>query len=266
MSLAGYWISNLLFDVIMAYIPIGLILLLMALFGKMYEGVWVLFVLYPLAIVPFTYVCSFCFDSDVTAQIMTLIIHFLFAAIGTTVVYVFQSVPFLMLAGDHLRWAFTIVPSYCVTHGIIWSANGDMVRKTRMDPDTGGQDPYPIPEKLPDQLWAWYNLKGDAVILLFHFVFWLFILMLIELEFFKVFSFCCPKISYATESSRQQQGPVLIKDDDVIEEEKRVENQRSEYTEAEERENTIRSLHQTQVSNDAPKDPTRCDCIRVNNF
>jgi len=43
-----------------------------------------------------------------------------------------------MLAGDHLRWAFTIVPSYCVTHGIIWSANGDMVRTTRMDPDTGG--------------------------------------------------------------------------------------------------------------------------------
>jgi len=61
MSLIGYWTSNLIFDIFMAYIPIGLIILLMFAFGKFYDGVWVLFVLFPPAIVPFTYVSSFIF-------------------------------------------------------------------------------------------------------------------------------------------------------------------------------------------------------------
>ena len=90
MSLAGYWLSNLLFDITMAYIPVGLIILLMYAFGKFYQGVWVLFVLYPLAVVPFTYVQSFLFTSDITAQIVTLFTHFIFGALGTAIVFTLQ--------------------------------------------------------------------------------------------------------------------------------------------------------------------------------
>lgn len=50
-----------------------------------------------------------------------------------------------MNVADHLRWVFTIVPSYCVTHGILWSASSSIIRKTRLDADTGGDDPIPIP-------------------------------------------------------------------------------------------------------------------------
>ena len=67
MSLAGYWGSNVIFDMIMAYIPVLLIILLTFLFDKMYPGVWLLFLLYPLAIVPYTYVWSFAFTSDINA-------------------------------------------------------------------------------------------------------------------------------------------------------------------------------------------------------
>ena len=67
MSLAGYWGSNVIFDMIMAYIPVLLIILLTFLFDKMYPGVWLLFMLYPLAIVPYTYVWSFAFTSDINA-------------------------------------------------------------------------------------------------------------------------------------------------------------------------------------------------------
>jgi len=90
MSLAGYWMSNLIFDIFMAYIPISLIILLMFAFGKFYDGVWVLFVLFPPAIVPFTYVSSFIFSSDINAQIFTLFIHFLFGALGTAIVFTLQ--------------------------------------------------------------------------------------------------------------------------------------------------------------------------------
>ena len=87
MSLAGYWGSNLIFDIIMAYIPILLIILLTFLFDKNYEGVWLLFLLYPLAIVPYTYVWSFAFSSDINAQIFTLFIHFIAGAMGTAIVF-----------------------------------------------------------------------------------------------------------------------------------------------------------------------------------
>ena len=87
MSLPGYWCSNLAFDILMAYIPMALIILLMNIFNVHFEGTWVLFLLYPPAIVPFTYVTSFLFRSDINAQIMTLILHFTSGGLFVVVVF-----------------------------------------------------------------------------------------------------------------------------------------------------------------------------------
>ena len=67
MSLAGYWSSNLIFDILMAYIPIAFIIMLTYVFAITYDGVWLLFLLYPPSVVPFTYVTSFMFKSDINA-------------------------------------------------------------------------------------------------------------------------------------------------------------------------------------------------------
>ena len=143
MSIPGYWVSNILFDILMAYIPIGLIILLMALFDKFYDGAWVLFLLYPPAVVPYTYVKSFLFKSDINAQINTLFHHFIAAGLGVSVVFTLQQIPEMMLWGDALRWTFTLVPSFCVTHGLLWSASGNLIRENRTEPTT--QDGVPIP-------------------------------------------------------------------------------------------------------------------------
>lgn len=67
MSLASYWLSNMIADIIKVYIPIFMIMLLSLVFKANYDGVWVLYLLYPLALVPFTYVTSFLFNKDSTA-------------------------------------------------------------------------------------------------------------------------------------------------------------------------------------------------------
>ena len=59
--------SNLCFDIIMSYIPIGIIIALTFAFDTGFEGIWVLLLLYPPAVVPFTYVTSFLFNSDINA-------------------------------------------------------------------------------------------------------------------------------------------------------------------------------------------------------
>jgi hypothetical protein len=76
-------------------------------------------------------------------------------------------------------------------------------------------DGVPIPRQIPENDWAWYNLKGDAVIMVGHFCIGLILLWLIEMEVWKLF-FWCPGISCRSCNSRQRQGPILVKDDDVI--------------------------------------------------
>lgn len=93
MSLAGYWASNLLCDISMAYLPILLIILLTAVFNVTFQGTTVIFLLFPLAIVPFSYNTSFLFSSDTTAQIVTLFVHFMGGAICSLTVFALQMIP-----------------------------------------------------------------------------------------------------------------------------------------------------------------------------
>ena len=131
MSLSGYWISNMIFDILLAYVPIGLIIMLTIIFDRCLHDVWVLFMLYPLAIVPYTYAWSFLFDSEINSQIFTLLLHFLSGGLLAVIVYVLQVIPDTMQWGDCLRFICCIVPSFCVTHGILFAASGQLIYESR---------------------------------------------------------------------------------------------------------------------------------------
>ena len=85
-SLPAYWLSNLVADISKTFIPILITLVLMGIYGVEYDGAWALLLLYPVAIVPFTYLTSFAFTNDTVAQIMTIFLHFLFGAIAPIIV------------------------------------------------------------------------------------------------------------------------------------------------------------------------------------
>lgn len=93
MSLFGYWAANIFADLIKAFIPIGVILFMSWLSGVWYPGTWVLFVLFPIAVVPFSYTTSFLFSSDTVAQIVTLFLHFIAGGIMSLTVYTLQLIP-----------------------------------------------------------------------------------------------------------------------------------------------------------------------------
>jgi hypothetical protein len=215
----------------------------------------VLFLLYPPAIVPFTYVTSFLFKSDINAQIMTLFLHFLSGGLLVIVVFVLQYIPITMEWGDSLRWVFTIFPSFCVTHGILFSASGSLLVDSRNIDLT--DDGVPIPRKIAPEIWNWENLKGDAMILLLHFFVGIILLALIELEVISVFDWM-PK--FGTESGRDDESKKLVKDDDVLFEEERVFVQGSTGPIDQ---NLLDEIKEKAAPN---KDPRRVECIRVNNF
>ena len=216
MSLFGYWAANILADLVKAFIPILVILLISDLSGVWYQGVWVLFLLFPFAVVPFSYVTSFLFSSDTVAQICTLFMHFIAGGIMSLTVYTLQLIPQTQEVGDILRWVFCAIPSYCVTHGIVFSASGSMLVKARKEQadGTGGE--------LPEDLWAWFNLKGDVAALLAHFVVGIIIIFLIECDVFA----CLSKIT-CREVPPENENIEL--DDDVVAEMDRVARQDEHY-------------------------------------
>jgi ATP-binding cassette subfamily A (ABC1) protein 3 len=87
MSLPAYWISNMIADLIKVYIPVLLMVIISRIFDVNYKGVWVLFLLLPLALVPFTYITSFLFKNDTSAQIVTLFLNFFVCAVMGVVVF-----------------------------------------------------------------------------------------------------------------------------------------------------------------------------------
>ena len=108
--------------------------------------------------------------------------HFIAGGIMSLTVYTLQLIPQTQEVGDILRWVFCVIPSYCVTHGIVFSASGSMLvnaRKNQAD-GTGGL--------LPADLWAWFNLKGDVAALIAHFVLGIIIIFLIECDLFSCLS------------------------------------------------------------------------------
>ena len=77
--------------------------------------------MYPLAIVPNTYMISFIFNDDVSAQICTLFANFVAGGLYVAVVYILQLIPVTANIGDKLRYTGLIFPTYCVTHAFIIS-------------------------------------------------------------------------------------------------------------------------------------------------
>ena len=106
---------------------------------------------------------------------MTLFVHFMFAGVLSFTVYTLQIIPQTVNVGDQLRWWLCIVPTFPVTHAILFTQIGSELiefRKTADEPE------------LPSETWAFYNLLGDAVILIIHFFFGIIVLILIETDLF----------------------------------------------------------------------------------
>lgn len=149
----------------------------------------------------FAYTFTFFFTSETSAQIIVFAINFLISGVMSIMVITLQIIPQTEALGNSLRWWFCLVPSYCVTHGIIFSSSSDLLIQAQPD--------------FPQELWAFENLLGDAVCLVGHFVFGILFLLLVETDIFA----CLQKL---TVWGIPEPNTALQLDEDVIAEEDRV--------------------------------------------
>lgn len=196
----------MLADILKAYIPVLVIMALAAAFNAYYKGMWVIYLLYPIALVPFTYITSFLFKHETTAQVNTLFFHFAIGGILAPLAFFLEYVPFTFTAGDSMRWWLCICPTYMVSNAVLWSSTGMelLVNERASKPDDWPQ--------LNGDLWSFFGMGGDVAFLLAHFVIDTLILCIIELDIFAA----CRKFTFRKIPEPNQ---ALVLDDDVLAEE-----------------------------------------------
>ena len=105
-----------------------------------------------------------------------------------------------------------------MTHGLVFSSTGSILVETRKNSPDGTGRPV-----IPEDVWAWFNLKGDAAALVGHFVIGLLIIFLIECDVFS----CLGKISCRSVPAENED---LEQDEDVVAEAERVARQGQSYS------------------------------------
>ncbi|CAI2385685.1 unnamed protein product [Moneuplotes crassus] len=170
MDKTAYWVSNYIFDIIRVFVPILISIALLYIFGVEYPYAWLLLLLFPFAIVPYTYVTSFFFTEDSTAQNFTILHHMFIAGILPIFLFVLRLTDATQDFGDNIRWLFRLIPSYDTVGGISSIAVKDLLANDRKE-----TPPTPL---------SFDAAGGDLVFLLIHIILWPILLILIELGVF----------------------------------------------------------------------------------
>lgn len=142
---------------------------------------------YPWAIVPYSYCLSKCFTKESTAQTYTIYINILLGSIGSLVVFALRMVEGTALWGDRIMWVMRFVsPAFDLCNAIIYAAEKTLMFKqrdeNRMDIDwryPGRKDLLPDPIKQFDPLHP-SSLGGDILVLGFLSFFWVAVFIFLE--------------------------------------------------------------------------------------
>jgi len=202
MNLLSYWISNYLFDLIKVYMVALSVLGILELFNCHYDHVYISFLLYPWAVVPFTYVSTFIFQQENFAQTLTVFLHFSSAGIGAIMAFILRTFYLTYDLGDAMTWYLKLIPTFSLTNPIMFKSSKDKLLELRKD--------------LPADDFHIDNMSGDFICLFMHFAIWTLVLIILETGLFdKLNRAYCGNLVY-----RRRKTQV---DEDVLEEENRVE-------------------------------------------
>ena len=87
MSLGSYWLTNFIFDILKTLLLSVMTILLLHLFNLELPDFWTILLMYPFAIIPFTYLTSFIFSKESTAQNVTIFVHVLVSSVGAVGIF-----------------------------------------------------------------------------------------------------------------------------------------------------------------------------------
>ncbi len=124
-TVLAYWTATYVWDVLMFMVPWSFSTLAVWAFdiaafkGENLFAVSTLFLLYGIAIMPFTYLISFCFHSHSTAQNVVLLLNFITGLILLIVSVVMSAIESTMHVNHTLGYFYRLFPGFCLGNGLL---------------------------------------------------------------------------------------------------------------------------------------------------
>jgi len=131
MQLKAYWVGNFIFDFVKMYFTIIVTIILFGSYGMGYTGSTIVYLVFPIGILPFTYITSFIFSTDSAAQTFTMFMHFLVFGIGSVIVFFIRFAPTLEKTGDGLAVITKIIPTYMLGSSVFCDSSCASLAKNR---------------------------------------------------------------------------------------------------------------------------------------
>jgi len=113
----AYWTGNFLFELVKYYITAGFIILIIWGFDKFPDFVWVLILLYGTSMVPFTYILSFLFEAEFSAQMTTILLNFIVGALGGSILIILRILEDTSDVAVYLAYILRFIPSFSLAYG-----------------------------------------------------------------------------------------------------------------------------------------------------
>ena len=116
-NIFAYWLVNYIFELLKYYFTGGVCLLLLYAFDFYKEYLYILYLLYGPSMISLTYLSSFIFDSESSAQNCTILVNFILGALGSEVVLVFRGLDNVKKFGKMIMFILYLLPTFCFDFG-----------------------------------------------------------------------------------------------------------------------------------------------------
>ena len=117
MNRLSYWVVNYIFELAKYYFTGGICILFIWIFDHYENYLYILYILYGPAMISSTYILSFIFQKEETAQNIIILMNFVVGALGSVVILLLRGMNNTFENAKILEYIFAIVPSFCFNFG-----------------------------------------------------------------------------------------------------------------------------------------------------
>ena len=116
-NIISYWIVNYIFELVKYYAACGVCIFFIWVFDYYKKYLFLIYALYGPAMVSCTYIFSFFFHKESSAQNGVILLNFLIGALGSITVMMFRGQKKVHKTGKALEYIFALLPSFCFDFG-----------------------------------------------------------------------------------------------------------------------------------------------------
>ena len=206
MNSTAYWTVNYIFELTKYYVTCGICIFLIWLFDFYRDYLVILYILFGPAMVSFTYILSFLFSKESSAQNIVILLNFLVGALGSTVILMLRGLESQAhTVGKILEYILALIPTFCFNFGYDLLLNRIIV--------------YVI-----DYEYTWMFFTDKDIIKKFNLLLAMIVYLILEIIVYTIILFIIESKYYNYTKPKDERIETDIKDELVLEEIERANN------------------------------------------